>query len=135
MKTEESSSVKLACENPIFTYKVRKRTTENRNPIADHVFAESFVSLFFDHTGRHFADIPCSICIQGLFSFFLFGDWRKPSGRVLQFQTVMLFFWRWLFAHQPHIKCIRLGSVRSSHLPCKMHYVRSSLHVISPTGE
>jgi len=36
---------------------------------------------------------------------------------------------KWLFAHQPHIKCIRLGSVRSSHLPFKMHYVRLSLHM------
>ena len=34
-----------------------------------------------------------------------------------------------------HIKCIRLGSVRSSHLPFKMNYVRSSLHVFAPTGE
>jgi len=42
---------------------------------------------------------------------------------------------KWLFAHLPHIKCIKLGSVRSSHLPFKMHYVRSSLHVFSPTGE
>ena len=31
----------------------------------------------------------------------------------------------------PHIKCIRLGAVLSSHLPFKMHYVgyvRSKLH-------
>jgi len=47
---------------------------------------------------------------------------------------------KWLFArlphlkmyevairHLPHIKCIRLGSVHSSYLPFKMHYVRSSL--------
>jgi len=30
---------------------------------------------------------------------------------------------------------IRLGSKRSSYLPFKMHYVRSSLHVFAPTGE
>jgi len=41
---------------------------------------------------------------------------------------------RWLFARLPHIKCIRLGSMRSSHHPFKMHYVRSS-HVFAPTGE
>jgi len=35
-------------------------------------------------------------------------------------------FRKWLFAHQPHIKCIRLGSVRSSHLPFIVHYARSS---------
>jgi len=28
---------------------------------------------------------------------------------------------KWLFARLPHIKCIRLGSVRSSHLPFKMY--------------
>jgi len=42
---------------------------------------------------------------------------------------------KWLFARLPHIKCIRLGSVRSSLLPLKMHYVRSSLHVFAPTAE
>ena len=41
---------------------------------------------------------------------------------------------KWLFAHLAHMKCIRLSSVRSSHLPFKMHYVRSSLHVFAPTG-
>ena len=41
----------------------------------------------------------------------------------------------WLFARMPHTKCIRLGSVRSSYLPFKMHYERSSLHVFAPTGE
>jgi len=40
----------------------------------------------------------------------------------------------WLFVRLPHLKCIRLGSVRSSHLPFKMHYARSSLHVFAPTG-
>ena len=35
-------------------------------------------------------------------------------------------FTKWLFAHLPHIKFIRLGSVRSSHLPFKMHHVRLS---------
>jgi len=39
------------------------------------------------------------------------------------------FLTRWLFAHLPHIKCIRLGSVRSNRLPFKMHYVCSSLHI------
>jgi len=42
---------------------------------------------------------------------------------------------KWLFTHLPHVRCIRLGSVRSSHLPFKMHYVRSSLHVSAPTSE
>jgi len=32
---------------------------------------------------------------------------------------------KWLFARLPHVKCIRLVSVRSSHLPFKMHYVKS----------
>jgi len=37
----------------------------------------------------------------------------------------------------PHLKCIRLGSVRSSHLPFKMHsdgYVRSSLPILMHVG-
>ena len=38
-------------------------------------------------------------------------------------------------AHLPHMKCIKLGCVRSSHLPFNMHYVRSSLHVFALTGE
>jgi len=38
-----------------------------------------------------------------------------------------------LFARLPHINRVRLGSVRSSRLPFKMHCVRSSLH--APTGE
>jgi len=42
---------------------------------------------------------------------------------------------KWLFARLSHMKCIRLGSMRSSHLTFKMHYVRSSLHVFAPTGE
>jgi len=33
---------------------------------------------------------------------------------------------KWLFARLPHMKCIRLGFVCSSHLPLKMHKVRSS---------
>jgi len=32
----------------------------------------------------------------------------------------VIIFTKWLFARLPHIKCIRLGSVRSSHLPFKM---------------
>jgi len=48
----------------------------------------------------------------------------------------MIFLYtKWLSAHLPHIKCVRLGSVRLSHLPFKMHYVRSSLHAFfAPTG-
>jgi len=34
-----------------------------------------------------------------------------------------------------YIQTYRLGSVRSIHLPFEMHYVRSSLHVLAPTGE
>jgi len=37
----------------------------------------------------------------------------------------------------PHLKCIRLGSVRSSHLPFKKHkvgYVRSSLPILMHVG-
>jgi len=34
-----------------------------------------------------------------------------------------------------YIKCIRLGAVRLNHIPFKMHYVCSSLHVFAPTGK
>jgi len=57
---------------------------------------------------------------------------KLPESTVCNASRV-LFQWRkWLFAHQPHAKCITL---RSCHLPSKMHYVRLSLHVFSPTGE
>ena len=35
----------------------------------------------------------------------------------------LIHFTKWLFARLPHIKCMRLGYVRSSHLPYDIHPV------------
>jgi len=58
--------------------------------------------------------------------------------RIKLTSTAVIFFklfLRSVFARLPHMKCIRLDYMRSSHLPFKMHDVRSSPHVFVPKGE
>ena len=48
----------------------------------------------------------------------------KQTGRAKEVAiviTVRFYFPKWLFARLPQIKCIRYGSVRSSHLQLKLH--------------
>ena len=54
--------------------------------------------------------------------------------KLYHFLSFSDFFTKWLFARLPHMKCIRLGSVRSSHLPFKMHYLRSKSPCICADG-
>jgi len=59
----------------------------------------------------------------------LFLKWRYRRVFLARFEEPFFFLYyqfscsKWLIARLPHIECIRMVAVRSTHLPLKMHYV------------
>jgi len=75
-----------------------------------------FCSLFYQTANIESFFFVYMFVLQFVFQFTRLVSSQFPAHQLTQT--------KWLFARLPNIKCIQLGSMRSSHLPFKMHYVR-----------